>query len=165
MELLPDIWFSESELEQAGLLDDNNTCAVAPSPELRFELCDHQQQQLFCTAQSTPMSSCGLANRLQTLAECWPAPFLGGWPSSSSLQESTATQHSTLGEDVAPQKPPVPEEAPQRWTNIQQLAPAQHTTNTQGRSMPTDSAVVTTRKQNNRDHQKKFRLRQKVFST
>ena len=161
MELHPDIWFSESELEQAGLLDDNDSCTVAPSPDLAVDSRDQQQQQSLCNLQSPPTGLCSFANRLHILAECWQVPCLGR-PSSSSLQEST-TQHGSLVEDVALHKPPLPEEAPQRWNSFQQLAPAEHTTSTQGRSMPTDSTAVTTRKQTNRDHQKKFRMRQKVL--
>lgn len=89
MELHPDIWFSKSELEQAGLLDDTDSCDVAPPPELSFEVGDHQQQQLFCNMQSPVMGSCSRENRLQTLVECWQEPCLA---SISSLQESTATQ-------------------------------------------------------------------------
>ena len=163
MELHPNIWFSESELEQAGLLDDDVSCNVEPSPELRSDVGDHQQQQFFCTLQSPPTGTCSLADRLQTLTKCWQVNCLGG-PSSSSVQESTATQHSTLSEDVVLQEPPLPEEPPQRWTSIQQPAAAKHTTNIQqDRSMPTDSAAVTIRKQSNRDYQKKFRMRQKVL--
>ena len=165
MELHPNIWFSESELEQAGLLDVDVSYDIEPSPELGSEVGDHQQQQFFCTLQSPPTGTCSLADRLQTLADCWQVPCLGG-PSSSSLHESTATQCSTLSEDVVLHEPPLPEEAPQRWNKIQQPAAAEHITNTQqDRSMPTDSAAVIIRKQANRDHQKKFRMRQKVLFT
>ena len=89
MELHPDIWFSKSELEQAGLLDDTDSCDVATPPELSSEVGDHQKQQLFCNMQSPVMGSCSRENRLQTLVECWQEPCLA---SISSLQESTATQ-------------------------------------------------------------------------
>lgn len=164
MELPPHICFSESELEQAGLLDDTDSCNVAPSPEFDFEGSE-QQQQCWYTLQSLSTKSCGLANRLQTLTECWQVPGLGG-ASTSSLHTSRGTQRTTVYDDVTVQAPPLPEESPQRRTHFQQqtLAPGEHTVNIaeQDRSMPADSTAVPIKKQANRDYQKKFRARQKV---
>lgn len=117
MELPPDICFSESELEQAGLLDDTDSCHVAPSRGFNFEGSD-QQQQCWYTLQSLSTKSCGLADSLQTLAECWQVPSLAG-ASTSSLPTSIGTQRTTVYEDATVQAAPLPEEGPQRQNNFQ----------------------------------------------
>lgn len=165
MELPPDICFSEFELEQAGLLDDTDSCNVAPSRGFNFEGSD-QQQQCWYTLQSLSTQSYGLANRLQTLAECWQVPSLGA-ASTASLPISMGPQQTTLRTDATVQAPPLPQEGLQRQTNFQQqeLAPVKHTANIeeQGRHMPADVTAVSIRKQANRDYQKKFRARHKVL--
>ena len=71
MELHPDIYFSETEFEQARLLHNIDSCTVAsPSGLGDVEISGYQQQQLHDTLYSLPISSCGLADRLQTLSKC-----------------------------------------------------------------------------------------------
>lgn len=168
MEVPPEICFSESELEQAGLLDDIDSCHVAPSLGFDFEGSDQQQQQCWYTLQSLSTKPCALANRLQTLAECWQVPSLAA-ASTSSLPTSIGTQRTTVYDDATVQAPPPPEEGPQRRSEFQQqiLAPAHHTANIadQDRHVPTDSTdstAISVRRQANRDYQKKFRARHKV---
>ena len=156
MELHPDIYFSETEFEQAGLLHDNDSCTVAsPSGLCDGEIGGHQQQQRQNALYSLPVNSCGLADRLQTLSRCWQAHWPGQAP-SPSLPKGKVAQLSSLAEDVTTQIPPVPEESLQRTLSVA------HTE--QPRSMPVGLTADAIRKQANRDHQKRFRMRQKVTS-
>ena len=156
MELHPDIYFSETEFEQAGLLHDNDSCTVAsPSGLCDGEIGGYQQQQRQNALYSLPVNSCGLADRLQTLSRCWQAHWPGQAP-SPSLPKGKVAQLSSLAEDVTTQIPPVPEESLQRTLSVA------HTE--QPRSMPVGLTADAIRKQANRDHQKRFRMRQKVTS-
>ena len=167
MELPPEIEFSESEFEQAGLLYGIESRSVAPSAEGHVENAEHQPQQLQNTVQSSPESSYGLSNSLQNPSEPWQAQT-----PRPGVQRSTATQHSTLGEGVALQTPVLPEKGSQRWANLHWHAhehtvvqPEQSTDVPQHyKSMPIDLTAGVIRKQANRDHQKRFRERQKVCS-
>ncbi len=156
MELHPDIYFSETEFEQAGLLHDNDSCTVAsPSGLCDGEIGGYQQQQRQDALYSLPVSSCGLADRLQTLSRCWQAHW-PGQARSPSLPKGKVAQLSSLVEDVTTQIPPVPEESLQRTLSVAH--------NEQPRSMPVGLTADAIRKQANRDHQKRFRMRQKVTS-
>lgn len=155
MEPHPDIYFSETEFEQAGLLHDTDSCTVAsPSGFHDGGVSGSERQQLCDTLHSLPTSSCGLADRLQILSHCWQVYWPGQAPSSPILPKGTMTPFSSLGEDVAMQIPPVPEESLQRTSVVAQ--------NEQPRSMPIGLAADVIRKQANRDHQKRFRMRRKV---
>ena len=160
MELPPELEFSESEFEQAGLLADLDSCSAAPPSGSNVATNVQPQQQCHRTMQSPSASAFGLTRRLQNPSEPWRSQ-----PSSAPLQ-STVTQHNSLCEGVA--LPTLrPENIAQRWTNFQECTAAQQEQITdaprQHRSLPLD-VTADIRKQANRDHQKRFRERQKVLS-
>lgn len=156
MELPPDIYFSETEFEQAGLLHDTDSCTVAsPSRFGDGEVSGSQRQQRHDTLYSLPISSCFLlAERMHTLSHCWQIRW-PGQARSPSLPKGTVTPLSSLGEDMTMQIPPVPEKSLQRTSIVAQ--------NEQPSSMPVGLTAEVIRKQANRDHQKRFRMRQKVM--
>ena len=159
MELPPEIEFSESEFEQAGLLSDLESCSAAPPSGYNVATNVPPQQQFHNNMQSPYASSFGLARRLQNPSEPWQIQ-----PSSAGLQENTATLHSAMGRGVA--LPTLrPQNIAQRWANLQESTAAQQEQTVdapkQHRSLPLNvSADI--KKQANRDHQKRFRERQKV---
>ena len=167
MELDPEIYFSETEFEQAGLLHQADSCYVAPSSGFNVDISRNQRQQPPYSLYSLPARSCGLADRLQTLSECWQVHW-PGQASTPSLPDSTETQNSTLGQEVSLQIPPIPEETRQPRNSDHQhrsaAALSEHTTDLPEplRSVPVDLTTDAIRKQTNRYHQKRHRLRQKV---
>ena len=159
MDLPPEIEFSESEFEQAGLLPDLDSYSAAPRLGHNVATSVDPQQQ-FTNMQSPSASSFGLARRLQNPSEPWQLQ-----PPSAGLQARTATQHTALGTGVA--LPALrPQNIAQRWTNLQQSTAAQQEQTIeapkQHRSLPLD-VPADIKKQANRDHQKRFRERQKVL--
>ena len=158
MELLPEIEFSESEFEQAGLLPDLDSCSAALRLGHNVATSVNPQQH-FNNMQSPSASSFGPARRLQNPSEPWQIQT-----SSAGLQERAATQHATLGTGVPALRP---QNIAQRWTNLRQSTTAQQEqpieASAQHRSLPLD-VTADMKKQANRDHQKRFRERQKVLS-
>lgn len=176
MELLPDVYFSESEFEQAGLLHDTHGCVSASSPISTAKTSGDHSHECDGTRQPEPASLLGQARPLQNPSESWQEPLLGpGLVPGASHTEATH-RTSGLGEEIALQGNPLfgqdPDVDVMRWTDLdqQQATEAQQQ---QTADVPQQQAIRTnldltgdaiSKKQTNREHQKRFRLRQKVLS-
>jgi hypothetical protein len=170
MELLPEPQFSVFEFEQAGLLHDTDGRLVAPASELTS--ITSEQPSPHSNPQSLSTSSHGLENAPQSRPQSWQLPLFGQGL-NPGLSRSAATQLSgTLGESLVSQSHPlfaqdVHNEA-SRWTNhLQHSAVEAHQPSTdasQAQALQIDAAAeAASKKRANREHQKRFRLRQKVL--
>lgn len=170
MQLQPEPQFSVFEFEQAGLLHDTDGRLVAPASALTSNA--SEQRSPHSNPQSQPTSLYGLENAPQSHPQPWQQP-LHGQGLNPGLSRSSATQLSgTLGEGLVPQSNPMfAQDAyneASRWTNHHQHSAAeahqQSTDGSQAQVVRTDTtAEAVSKKLSNREHQKRFRLRQKVL--
>ncbi len=160
--------FSVFEFEQAGLLHDTDGRLVASASALTSS----QQQSPHSIPQSLPTSLHGLENAPQSRPQPWQLP-LPGQGLKLGLSRSAAPQLSgTLGESLVSQSHPLfaqdAHNEASRWTNHLQHsaveARQQSTDASQAQALQIDTAAeAVSKKQANREHQKRFRLRQKVL--
>lgn len=115
---LPDVEFSESEFEQAGLLYDKSSGLTAPSPATIAKTSG--PQPVNSIRQPEPASLLSQASALPNPSEPWHVPV-------RNLTENRATEQQ-----------------------------ATHT-------RPEQAVDASSKKAANREHQRKFRLRQKVM--
>ncbi len=170
MELQPEPQFSVFEFEQAGLLHDTDGRLIAPASALTANT--SEQQSPHSNPQLQPASFHGQENAPQSPPQPWQLPLLGQG-STPGLSRSAATQLSgTLGESLASQSNPLfaqdAHNEASRWTNHHQHSAAeahqQCTDASQAQVLQFDiTAEAVSKKQANREHQKRFRLRQKVL--
>lgn len=166
MELQPEPQFSVFEFEQAGLLHDTDGRLIAPASA--FTSNSSEQQSPHSTSQSQPASFHGLQSAPQSPPQPWQLLLLGQGL-APGLARSAATQLSgTLGESLASQSNPLiahdADNDASRWTSHHQHSAAevhqQSTDASQARILQFDTkAEAVSKKQANREHQKRFRLR------
>ncbi len=169
MELQPEPQFSVFVFEQAGLLHDTDGRLIAPASALTSNTSG--QQSPHSNPQSQSASLHGLETAPQSPPQPWQLPLLAqGF--TPGLSRSAATQLSgTLGESLASQSNPLfAQDAyneASRWTNHHQSGAEAHQQSTdasQAHVLQIDTtAEAVSKKQANREHQKRFRLRQKVL--
>lgn len=117
---LPDVEFSESEFEQAGLLYDKSSGLTAPPLATIAKTSGPQPHDVNSIRQPEPASLLSQASALPNPSEPWHVPV-------RNLTENRATEQQ-----------------------------ATHT-------RPEQAADASSKKAANREHQRKFRLRQKVI--
>lgn len=164
--------FSVFEFEQAGLLHELDGRLVAPASALILNA--SEQRSPHSNPQSQPTSLHGMESAPQSHPQPWQVPLPGPGLIPDSSRNAATQLRGSLGESLVSQSNPLfgqdahNEFEASRWTNHHQHSAAeahqQSTDVSQAQVLPTDTNdEAVSQKQANREHQKRFRLRQKVL--